>query len=240
MSIPWVHWDMVRGRLNRLWVARNAPHVSVMGQTRSGKSYLVCHGILDLCRWDRVLIIDVKGDDPTLAGTGKPVRHIPTVMRSIRQMMRDERPRQNWYRLVTYEDFEDAHCQVGEALERVFSEGDWVVVIDELRAIVDPRPPGINLKPQWERFMLRGGSKGIAMVNLTQEPRWVPGSFYTQPSFVWLSRVEDEASQKRIAEIGSSRALLPHLSRIPKKEWLYMDNEESDRYWAHTKVVKRR
>jgi len=76
------------------------------------------------------------------------------------------------------------------------------------------------------------------MVNLTQEPRWVPHSYYTQSSFFFLGRVEDELSQKRIAEIGSSRALLEHLSRIRKRNWLYMDNEESDRFWARTMVVK--
>lgn len=238
LVIPQVSWDDVRRRVNRLWRTRESPHHSIVGLTGSGKTYLVRHGLLDMAKWDRVLIVDVKGDDRTLQGLGKPVRHLPGVLYAAKKAIEEEKPRQNWFRLVTYEAYADAHDQVGEAFDRVYAEGDWIVVIDELRAIVDPRPPGINLRPMWERFMLRGRSRGVGMVNLTQEPRWVPGSFYTQPSFLWLSRVEDEASQKRVAEIGGSRALLPHLSRVKKRRWIYGDNEDEDRYWAQTQVVK--
>lgn len=229
-------WESVRARLNRLWIARSAPHHSIMGQTRSGKTYLYTMGILQLAKWDRVLIIDVKGDDPSLQ-IGKPVRRLPGKLAGAKKIVQEDRPYENWFRLVTYPDWEDAHEQVGEAYERVFSDGEWIVVSDELRAIVDPRPPGINLRPQWERFRLRGGSRGIAMLDATQEPRWVPGSFYTQSSFFWYSRIEDESAQKRLSEIGSSKALMPHLARIPKRRWLYMDNEEEDRYWARTMVT---
>jgi hypothetical protein len=76
------------------------------------------------------------------------------------------------------------------------------------------------------------------MVNLSQEPKWLPSSYYTQSSFYWISRIEDEAVQKRITEIGSSRALLPHLQAIPKRRWIYMDNLDDDRFWAKTMVVK--
>ncbi len=194
-------------------------------------------GLLPLCNWDRVLFIDVKGYDKTLRGVGKPVRHIPKVTRAVRQMMRDDEPRSNWYRLVTYDNFEAAREQVRYNFERIWQEGDWVLVIDELRAITDIRPPGLNLYPEWERFMLRGGSKGIPVINATQEPRWVRGSFYTQFSFGWISKIEDEASQKRLSEIGSSKALLPHIQRVPRHNWIYTDNLEDERFLALTKVT---
>lgn len=189
-----------------------------------------------MCKWDKVLIVDVKGDDSTLRGTGKPVRKIPGFMHSVRRMMESEKPRQNWFRLVTFDDWARAREQVHAALERVWSEGDWIVIFDELRGITDVQPPGLRLRPDWERLMLRGGSKGVGVVNLSQEPRWLPGSAYTQPAFVWLSRVEDEQAQKRISEIGSTRALIPHLKGINRHDWIYTDALDPQRYWGLTKV----
>lgn len=237
LIIPKVSWPVVRSRLKRYWIIQDAPHHSIMGQTRSGKSYLTRYGILETCQWDSVLMIDGKGDDPTLTGLGRVVNQFPTKLRrSTKKLMEDDEPMGNWFRLVTSSRWDVAREQVGHALESVMAEGNWIVVIDELRYITDTRAPGLNLAPQWEAIILRGGSRSVGAVNLTQEPRWVRGSFYTQGSFYWISRVEDEAAQKRIAEIGSSRALLPHLQRIPRRWWIYTDNLEDERYWALTQV----
>jgi hypothetical protein len=212
--------------------------MSIMGQTRSGKSYLTRYGILPTCQWDRVLFIDGKGDDRTIMGFGKVVNEFPSKpMRTARQLAQDRRPGENWYRLVTSRDFTTARAQVKHALEQVMNEGDWVVIIDELRYITDSREPGLNLKPQWEAIILRGGGRGVGCVSLTQEPRWVPGSFYTQSSFYFISRVEDERAQLRLSEIGSSRALMEHLPTIPRRRWIMTDNLEDKRFWAYTQVT---
>lgn len=233
-DVPWMH---VRARLQRLWKITDAPHHSIMGQVGSGKSYLMRHGLLDLCPWDRVLFIDAKGDDPTTRGWGRVVNQFPTKLsRSTRKLMQDDEPGGNWFRLVTSHEWERARDQVRYALQRVMREGNWVVAIDELRYITDTRAPGLNLAPEWEAIILRGRSKGVGLINATQEPRWIRGSFYTQPSFIWVSRVEDEAAQKRIAEIGSSRALMEHLPTIRRRWWIYTDTLEDERYWAMTQV----
>lgn len=244
LDIPEVPWAEVQARVGNLWVVRDAPHMSVIGQTRSGKSYLVRHGILPLCKYDRVLFIDAKGDDRTITGLGQVVDHFPTkaernVRQSGRKWMHDDPvPMAQWYRLVTSEKTETAAKQVGHALESIRKEGDWIVVSDELRYLTDTREPGIGMLGEWSAIIMRGGSRGIGMISLTQEPRWVPGLFYTQPSFFWISRVEDEAAQKRIAEIGSSRALISHLNTIRRRYWIYTDSLEDDRYWGMTTVVK--
>ena len=240
LIIPEVPWYEIRARMQRLWVVRENPHHSIMGQTGSGKSYLTRHGILDVCQWDRVLIIDTKGDDPTLRGLGRVVSQYPHKgIRATQQLRQDDEPRGNWYRLVTSAKWDKARDQVQEALTKVMEQGEWVVVIDELRVITDVRAPGLNLSPEWEAIVLRGRSRGIGLVNGTQEPRWVRGSFYTQSAFYWISRVEDEAAQKRIAEIGSSRGLMTHLPTVKKRRWIYTDNLEDERYWAYTQVPAR-
>jgi hypothetical protein len=243
LVIPEMGWPVVQSRVNQFWAARDAPHISIMAQTRAGKSYLVRHGLLPLCKWDRVLIIDVKGNDRTLNGLGKPVREIPGRLHSMKQLLRDKKPEDNWFRLITYKgpkNVQQARDQVSEAFERVMHEGDWVVIIDELRAITDPQSPGLHLKPYYEEFILRGGSNGVATVSCSQEPRWCPGSFYTQSNFFFFSRIEDDAAQKRLSEVGSAKALMPHITSIARRWWLYMDNmnDTGERFWAKTTVKR--
>lgn len=238
LIVPKLSWSVIRSRITRFWDPRDAPHHSIIGQTRSGKSYLMTRGILPTKAWERVLIIDGKGDDKTLSGVARPVTRFPgRLARSRRQLLRDNEKYGNWFRLVTSSDWDVAKEQAREALERVMSEGDWYVVIDELRYLLDKSEAGLGLVAQWEAIVLRGGSRGVGLVSLTQEPRWVRGSFYTQSSFYWFSKVEDEAAQKRISEIGSSRALLPLLTSIPRRWFLYMDNLEDERFWALTRVT---
>jgi hypothetical protein len=253
LDIPTLPWSVIKSRLAQMWDVRDAPHHSVIGQTRSGKSYLTRHGILDVCKNDRVLFIDAKGDDPTLEGLGKVVHRFPNRLRratahnerpflsdtSSANAQRKRRPMQDWFRLVTSPQWEIATQQVEEALDAVYQDGDWIVVVDETRYVTDARVPGLGLRGLWEQINFRGGSRGVGMVSLTQEPRWVPGSFYTQSSFYWFSRVEDELAQKRIGEVGSSRELLPYLKTIPRRWWVYTDNLEDERFWALTTVPAR-
>lgn len=235
-ALPQLPWLSVSNRMSEKWVARDAPHMSIMGQTRSGKTYLIANGILPLCERDRVLIIDNKGDDPSWAGVGQKVTKLNRVTRDL--WVDKRKPRSQWYRLIVHDDWEAARGQVLSALNVVYKEGDWVVVLDETRALTDPRVPGLNLKPQIEQLWLRGGSRGIAVVAGTQAPRWVPSSFYDQPSFVWIGRVEDEVAQKRMLEIGGlTKDMFDGIRKIERHSWLYLDNLDTNpKFLGVTKV----
>jgi hypothetical protein len=233
---------MVMRRVDQFWRAEFAPHHSIMGQNGAGKTHLIVHGLLPLCLDDKVLIIDNKGDDPVLNEAGaRPVRKIP---RNIRRVTFDDgKPKSAWYRLVVYDELARAQDQVGSAIEQVYREGEWVVVIDETRAVSDPRSPGLGLQPELDRLWLRGRSRRIPVIASTQAPRWVPSSFYDQCQFVWCSRIRDDRAHQRIMEIGSmTRAHIPHIANIRKRRWLYMDDEEDETWLAETGVpsIRRR
>jgi len=207
-----------------------------MGQNGSGKSYLIVHGLLPLCVDDKVLIIDNKGDDPVLIAAGaRPVKQLPRQYRRV--TVEDQKPKSGWYRLVVSEQRERGIDQVGRALDQVYKEGEWVVVIDETRALSDPRSPGLGLQPELDRLWLRGRSRRISVIASTQAPRWVPSSFYDQCQFVWCSRIRDDRAHLRIQEIGSmTKAHIPHIANIRKRRWLYMDDEEDETWMAETGV----
>lgn len=234
VSIPTRSWEEVIKRVDAKWQPEFAPHHSILGQNGSGKTHLIVHGLLPLCADDRVCIFDSKGDDPVLKASGaKSVRSLPGELR--RASFDGNRPKEAWYRLVIHDDRDRAIEQVEAAFDKIYREGNWVVVIDETRAISDPRSPGLGLQPQLDRLWLRGRSRGISVIAATQAPRWVPSSFYDQCQFVWCSRIRDERAHQRIMEIGSmTRAHIPLISKVRKRRWLYMDDEEDETWMAET------
>lgn len=220
-------------RVNKLWVPEFAPHHSILGQNGAGKSYMIVNGLLPLCLKDNVCIFDSKGDDPVLNASGaKPVRAIPS---RFRRTLDNNDKRDGWFRLQIYDEVPHAQDQVGQALERIYKEGNWIVILDETRAISDPRSPGLGLQPLLDRMWLRGRSRRISVIAATQAPRWVPTSFYDQCQFVWSSRIRDERAHQRIMEIGSmTRAHIPHIASVRKRRWIYMDDEEEETWMAET------
>lgn len=237
-GIPRVHWSSVHSRVGRLWIPGDAPHHSIVAQTRGGKSYLIGEGILKHKETENVLIIDVKGDDPTYEKIGEAVTAIPSrFSRTFNDWLSEGKPREHWYRLIVHEDWGKARAQVGRALEQVYQEHEWTVVLDETRALTDPRAPGLNLGPMVEQLWLRGGSKKVSVVAATQGPRWVPRSFYEQAQFHWIGCVEDEDSQKRLREIGGmERHHLQIIKDLQKRHFVYTDRQEDERFRAITMV----
>lgn len=233
VSIPSRSWNEVIQHVDELWKPEYAPHHSIFGQNGTGKSHLIVHGILPLCLKDNVCIFDNKGDDPVLAASGaRPARFLPSRLRRIAD---NDKSKDGWHRIVVYDDPERGRDQVGRILEQIYKEGNWIVVLDETRAISDPRSPGLGLQPLLDRMWLRGRSRHISVIASTQAPRWVPSSFYDQCQFVWASRIRDNRAHERIMEIGSmTRAHIPHIARIRKRRWLYMDDEGEETWLAET------
>jgi len=194
---------------------------------------MIVNGLLPLCLHDNVAIFDSKGDDPVLNSSGaKSVRAIP---KKWRRTLDNNDAKDGWFRIKIYDETERAKDQVGRALDDIYAEGNWIVIIDETRAISDPRSPGLGLQPALDRMWLRGRSRRISVVAATQAPRWVPSSFYDQCQFVWTSRIRDEKAHARIMEIGSmTRAHIPHIASVRKRRWIYMDDEEDETWIAET------
>lgn len=235
-----MEWNSIYQRVGELWLPKKAPHHSIIAQTRGGKSYLIGEGILPLIEDEKVLIIDVKGDDPTFAKIGKPVRKVPKMWyRNMSDRLSNAKPREHWYRLVVSEDWQQGKAQVAKALADCYREGNWTIVLDETRALTDPQPPNLGLRPYVEQLWLRGGSRGVCIVAGTQGPRWVPKSFYEQAQFHWIGAIEDEESQKRLREIGGlERNHLHTIKYLEQYNFVYTDrlSEDGARYRAITKV----
>jgi len=236
-SYPWVPWNRVARKIDEMWDPENAAHHSIIGLTGSGKSYLAVNGILGMCQYDRVLIIDTKGDDPTTNKTGRVVRTLPKHTWYSAMGRRQDGPREKWYRLVVPDNLTTARDVVGEALNNAYDEGEWVIYIDECWDVTGNNPDvGLRLEGIVSKIWRKGRSRHVSLVAATQTPVSVPRLFYDQASFAWIGRIRDEERQKRLLEIGGmSKRDLPILASLNRREWLVAaDNGE---YFARTVVV---
>lgn len=230
--IPHKSWQEVKFDIYKRWNPTNAPHHSIISLTGGGKSYLATRGLLPMRGWRRTLIIDNKGDDDTLRDVGRRVRDIPKRDPWFRKR---KEPDSRWYRLMVHEDWNRGREQVKNALAQVYSQGNWTVFVDETRNLTDPRVPSLNLRNYVEQIWLRGRSRGVELVSMTQAPRWVPSSFYDQPSFVWIGRINDERAHQRLREIGGlKRQHLGIIQNLQRREFLVIG--DGGDYTAITKV----
>jgi hypothetical protein len=220
-TIPWVGWSSLSRTVNQLWDPENTPHHSVVALSGGGKSYLMVNGLLkNMCAYDRVLLIDTKGDDPTWS-------------------VKEKRKKgDQWWRLVVSDDPRAGRAQVSSALSTVYEEGGWVVVFDEIRDVTDPQSSrfrGLDLLGQVDLLYRKGRYRKVSIVAATQSPRWAPPAFYDQASFAWIGRIRDELRQKRLLEIGGlSKSELSYISTLKRREWLL--SADAGELFARTKV----
>src|SRR6202035_1185621 len=93
------------------------------------------------------------------------------------------------YRLVVPEG---GRLVVYRALQEMWKERDWLMILDELRDLSDPRPPHLRLGPQLTQIYRRGATRGLYIVGVTQAPRWVPREFYEAPEFLYIGQMLDK------------------------------------------------
>ena len=230
--IPRKSWQEVRFDIYDRWNPNNSPHHSIISLTGGGKSYLATRGLLPMRGWRRTLYIDNKGDDDTLRDVGRKIREIPKRDPWFRSR---KEPDSLWYRLIVHEDWNRGREQVKNALAQVYSQGNWTIFVDETRNLTDPRVPSLNLRNYVEQIWLRGRSRGVELVSMTQAPRWVPSSFYDQPSFVWIGRINDERAHQRLREIGGlKRQHLHIIQKLQRREFLVIG--DGGDYTAITRV----
>ena len=238
MKIPSIDISLVQGRVNRLWNKKTAVHHIVVAENGSGKTFLITRGILPLCGYDRVLIVDVKGDDEVWDGYGEPITEMRYGLSGT-----GNGPSGNWYRLVVdpITDRANARETVKKALEIIQDEGYWIIVIDESRAITDKTDVALNLAPSLEATISRGRSRGIQVISGAQSIDWMVASVRNQWAFAWIGSLKDEVQIKRVLQILGlphrvTDNLIPEIGNNPKRRWLYVDKESEGKTIAWTQA----
>lgn len=217
--------------INRVWRARAGEHVSFIGPTGSGKTYLM-------------LPLLAKSASPELPG-------FLTVMKPRDKTVGDflRAHSETWKRITTWppppavgkkwsgyvvwpvhtkdpEGDEVRHRKIFHDLHRDrYVRGDCIICDDEAVSLVRE----MKLGPDLIRIWTKGRSIGAGEWAATQRPAMVPLEMYDMAEHLFLAHDPDKRNRERFAEIGGvdPEVVAAVVEHLPKYHWLYI--RRSDR-----------
>lgn len=220
----------------------SAQHCSIFAPTEGGKTHLIRRGILPLWQKYPVLWLLYTPKDATIGGMARKVKQYPTWDARLRYASRPvdspkwetdpewfvlTLPRFKWspdMRRYKNPEWVRARTIAGQAIDRAFRDGGWVLVIDEVRAFTDSDEPSLALTSVLENAWQRGRKQPLTIIGATQQPANAPGSMYDQPRHVYLGQTLDTGRYQRISEIGGNTELIKRiLPTLGPREFLYVD-----------------
>lgn len=215
------HWDYKAG-----------DHVSFIGPTGSGKTYLA---------------------NPLLArSVGKELPGFILVMKRRDKTVSEFMERYHWRRSISYPippsvkskppgwvvwphhtsdpdaDDERMAAIFHEMLRDSYVKGDRIIFADEIQGLVEE----MGLKRDVVRIWSRGRSEGCGLWAATQRPYMAPQHMYSQAEHLFLAYTPDRRDQDRFAEIGGvdPELVVDVVKSLPRYHWLYI--RRSDRVMA--------
>lgn len=208
---------------------RPGEHVTALGHTGSGKSHALA-ALVGSRRFS--VILATKPKDPLLSWYERngwtriedwpPPEGTERVLLWPRYRRPSDRPRQA--------------AVLRDALDHIFPEGAWTVVVDELHYLADSLGLGDLLTDYWRQ----GRSNGLSLVGGTQRPAHIPLDAYSAPRLLLLFRMSDRRDLDRLADISGDvdRDMLRRLvQRLPDHACAVVDTRSGD-VWI-TRAPKR-
>jgi hypothetical protein len=218
--------------IERVWKYRPGEHVSFIGPTGSGKTYLMLPllaksvredlpGYLTVMKprdktvgdflrdhkdWKRILTFPPP---PNYPGKDKPKGYVVWPIHSSNPEADEERHR---------DIFLDLH-------RRLYVKGDCIICDDEAVSLVREMKMG----PALVRIWTKGRSIGTGLWAATQRPAMVPLEMYDMAEHLFLAHDPDKRNRERFAEIGGvdPETVAAVVEKLPKYHWLYI--RRSDR-----------
>ncbi len=229
-------------------------HCSIFASVDGGKTHLIKH-LLPLWQRYPVLFFKNKPKDATLGKLGRRVRAFPTWDERMkyaarRRMQPDsdawqrdpewfvlELPRYRWTNSRRNPEYERAQRIAGQAIDKAYAEGEWVLVFDEVKVLAGREQPHLNVPAPMTIAWEQGRSQPITVIAGTQSPSLAPPPMYDQARHIYLGRIQDTYRQERLAEIGGdSKRLRAVLPTLRAREFLYVfvgrDEHEQDEMWV--------
>lgn len=173
-------------------------HIAAVGDTGTGKTYLVS----ELLRARKyVVVFRTKPDDIKFPGF-KKVRKAEAMddVYASRLLLTPAYERQSW---------EGWH-----ALERVWRQGNWTVVIDELWYAEK-----IGLKEPIERLLTQGRSKGISVVIGMQRPAQISRFAISQCTHLFTFRVDGRDADT--IKLATTPRIIPAIESLQGHDFAY-------------------
>jgi energy-coupling factor transporter ATP-binding protein EcfA2 len=223
-----VQWDEFARMFKR--AHKQGEHVSIVGQTGSGKSVLglaLCQVIATRKGKDgrpaRVVVLGTKPRDDTMSALGWPIvkKWPPSFGQEAcvvwpRGGDPDTMPRRQ-------------RAVFRPLMNTIFHEGGQTIYIDEAGYFEDPQPDGLGLSTTMKQFWTTARGLKLTLVAATQRPRHVTRAMWSEPSWVFIFAPDDEDDLKRVAELsGSKEQVLEIAPQLGGHEFLCIRRQRSE------------
>lgn len=182
-------------------------HVSVIGDTGTGKTYLIARSLLRMRRFVIVFKTKPDPDDATKWAGFKRIRKASSIDHA------------KFDRFLLEPEYSYQAREGYELLERVWRQGSWTICIDELWYA-----ERIGLAPYIERLLTQGRSTGISVVIGQQRPVGTSRFAISQTTHLFSFRVEGRDS-KTIAE-STTPAIVPVLDSLTGHDFAYYNRAQ--------------
>jgi hypothetical protein len=230
--VPRIPWPTYFRHLSEVF--EPGYHISILAPTRRGKTHLILRGLTPLwadpvpAKSTHILFVDMKDHDEILEGWGRLVSQLPPSWQrhpAIRGWVEDD-SKPPWYRIRIPSKLSGASPtvqaeRVRTALMRAWQERNWVVILDEMRPLLE-----LGLKEEIVDLLERGGSNHVSGVFGTQAPQYMPSQLFDQPMHVFLGGVGDARTRDRYREIGGRTSdMLAALLSLQEYEWVAVSED---------------
>lgn len=213
-----VPWERLQARIRGEWY--QGQHVCVIGPTGCGKTS-VLNRLLDARRY--VLFFGTKlfddSYDALLKNGYRRYGNYASVPSWADRVMLWPKIKRGTPLREIYQIQRDVFLP---ALNQVFHERGWTVVLDELHYLCNQ----LRLDPEAAMFHHQGRSSRLTMVDGFQRPAHVPLVVYSSAShvFVWKTKQAD-TDGRRLADFGGAdkRELTENMLDLEKHEFVYID-----------------
>lgn len=193
------------------WPWQPGEHLTVIGETNSGKSTLVGEGLLPLRRF--LIVIRTK-TDPNRRSVKYPVETVTKTHRSL------ENPR--FERLELRPKYEEQGREIFYAYRLIYQHGGWTVYNDEEWYLEEE----LGLTRQINLLLTQGSGKGITMVMSAQRPSRISRFCLSQSTHVLCTAVEGR-DVKVLADATTPR-IVPVVESLRRYEWAWFNRNNRE------------
>lgn len=213
--------------LESRWHYQAGQHVSALGPTGSGKTYLLWQ-LLQTTATEKVpaVVAETKPRDITTTEWAQKLEYpkvatYPPAPSPKALWTKKPKGYVLWPKHTMDIDTDDAihHAAFDQAMQYIYRRGNRIFVVDEVLDFVD-----MKLERQLRRLWTRGRSMGVGLWVGTQQPFHVPTHAYRQSYHLFVANDPDQRSRKRYEEIGGIEPgiVADEVLALGKHEFLYI------------------